>query len=379
MSKRKRPVSDREILKLFADEPELLAITDAIHATYRPPRRLPRQVLPIAAAIAVAIVAAVAWPRGDGLVESALAAVGSDPVIHSVVRRDAPRTILIELRSGRVVRGVVEVETWHDTRTGRLRTVTRRDGVVVADAVSRQPGPTLGAPDGVQAQLLTRSYRSALATGRARVGGRAEIGTREVIWLEFTGAGRYRVAVDKDNYEPVAFEQLGGGPRWTVAALASVPATAGLFAPPPRRAYPVAGNITSSKQIDVDAAAKIAWALWAGERIGSHRLRSVHLQRLSRRTSDGRRESGLGLELLYGGARRVVIRVAPVPEPAYRFVEGRLTFDFNAIPNMGRVAVTTPATGEEWLGQLRLRDAYVTIVAPTRAALLAAARALRPL
>jgi hypothetical protein len=379
MSKRKPPISDREILELLAEEPELLAVTDAIHATYRPSPKLARPVLLLVSAIVVAIVAAIAWPRDSGLVESALAAVGSDSIIHSVVQRYSPRTTLVELRSGRVVRGLVEVETWFDTRTGRLRTATRRDGVVVSDAVSRQPGATPGAPDGEHAQLLTQSYRSALAEGSARETVQGEVGSHEVVWLELTGAGRYRVAVETDNYEPVAFEHVGGGPRWTVTALESVPATAGLFTPPPQREHPVAGHITSSERINLVGAARFPWALAAGKRVGAYRLRSVHLQQLSRRTSHGRRGSGIGLEVIYGRASRLVIRLAPAPEPAYRFIEGRLTFDFNAIPKAGRVAVIAPARGEDWFGQLRLRNTYVSIVAPTRASLLAAARALRPL
>lgn len=379
MSKRRKPISDPEILELFADEPELLAVTDAIHATYPRPRRLSRPLLLVAAAVTLLSVAAIAWPREDGLIDSALAAVGTEPVVHSVVRRDAPRTIIVELRSGRGLTGSVEVETWYDTQTGRLRTVTRRDGVVVSDAVSLKVGVPPGAAGGEQAQLLTRSYRNALAEGHVREGERARIGSRGVIWLGPIGSDRYRVAVDEKTYEPVAFEPDGRDSRWRVVTLNSLSSQAGLFAPRQRPAHPVAGTIKSSGRIDLAAAAKFAWASWAGRRIGEYRLRAIRLQLLARRTSDGRRQSGSGLELTYGGAARVVVRVAPVPEPAYKFAEGRLTFDFHAIPKAGSVALTTPAVGEEWFGQLRFRGAYVSIAAPTRASLLAAARALRPL
>jgi len=379
VSDRRRPVGDPEILELFADEPELLAVTDAIHATYREPieRGWRRPVLVLAAAFVLALAAAALWPRGDGFVETALAAVGDEPVIHSVVRRPAPRIGIVDVASGRERAASVEVETWYDTRSGSIRTITRVDGVVVADARGAGTARLAG---GEQAQLLTLSYRRALEANRARLNERARLGDREVVWLVVpTGAGRQRVAVDAASHEPVAFEPEGGA-RWTVVELTSVPAREGLLTPRATAPAPASGQVTGRAPTSPGEAGRTPWAAWLGPRLGRHPLTSLRRETLSRRLSDGRQQHGTGLEFVYGSRRDgISLRVAPRPEPAYGYVEGRLTFNFGPIPPKGKLAVRTPSSGDVWLGQLRYADAFITLRAPSRDLLLAAARQLRPL
>lgn len=380
MNNRRLPSSDPELIELFGDEPELLAVTDAIHGTYRPRPRM-RPIVTLAAAIVVALAAAALWPRGSGFFESALAAVGDDPVVHSIVRRAAPRTTVVELATGRDRPGMVEVETWYEGGTGLIRTMTRRGGLVVSDTVGLRLGSTRGGPGAEQAQLLTRSYRDALLGGWMRKSGRARVNGREVVWLLLPASGTtQRVAIDVGTHAPVAFEATVGGPLWSVAELTSVPTSPALFAPRREENIIVGGGVRESRAIPVGHTAKFGWTAWLGRRLGELSLSSTSLESLTRRRSDGSRLSSTGFELVYGsGTNAVRLRLAAEPEPAYGFVEGRLTFDFDAIPRPGRVAITKPARGDEWFGQLRYRKAFVTIAAPTRALLIAAARALRPL
>ena len=72
---------DDEVLELLADEPELLAIADAVVETQRPRRRV-RPAGIVASAVVLAAVVALAfafWPNGrsDGISDStAVAAIG---------------------------------------------------------------------------------------------------------------------------------------------------------------------------------------------------------------------------------------------------------------------------------------------------------------
>src|SRR5207248_1342318 len=81
-----RPLRDPDLLELLADKPELLAIADAVAATQQPPRRtlLHRRsvrVGVVAAAALVAVVVALVLPRGNsGIVDRALAAIGTGSV-----------------------------------------------------------------------------------------------------------------------------------------------------------------------------------------------------------------------------------------------------------------------------------------------------------
>src|SRR5579884_3744834 len=112
-------LSDAELLSLFRDEPELLAIADAVVAT-APARRRPRFSRPtilsaaaaVAAAVAVALVAP--WHRDHGtLSDLALAALGSQPVVH-VVTETPTGADLVDIASGAVSPVVQQDEIWYD-------------------------------------------------------------------------------------------------------------------------------------------------------------------------------------------------------------------------------------------------------------------------
>lgn len=383
---RRRPIDDPEILELFANEPELLAVTDAIHASYPLRQRGHRALLAAAAVVVTVLAAFVVWP-GDGpsVVESALAAVGNQPVIHSVVHRPAPDAAVVDIASGRESAGRVELEFFFDVASRRLRTVTRRNGILVADVVEERPTSTEASVTALaeQPKRLTVSYREALERGAARAVDRGSLGRLEVIWLEINAAGRRQVvAVDDKDYRAVAFRERTNAlqPLWTVETLTSVPRRAADFRARPPARHPISGSVVGKESVPLArVAAAVDWpVVWPGQRVAALRFEAANAHDLERRYADGRRASARGIELIYRGpSGRLIVRQSRQPEPAYRFVEGRLTFNFEPIPPRGMMAITRQSGGvNEWIGQLRATDAFITIVAPSRQLLLAAARQL---
>jgi len=94
---------DREVLELLREDPDLLAIADAVVVTQRaePQRRGGTwRLLGVAAVVAVAAVIAVVAPwhgHGNGLIDRALAAVGHGRVLHAVIESDAPNEQVVNL------------------------------------------------------------------------------------------------------------------------------------------------------------------------------------------------------------------------------------------------------------------------------------------
>lgn len=391
------PLSDPEVLELLRDEPELLAIADAIHATQRRPRlvgRLPRPGLPVlAVAVAAALFLLMLVPfRGEepGLLEQALGAVGTKPVVHLVASTDSREDTLVDLRTGRTTPTTIELEIWHDGRTGLQKTVTRRNGTVVAEVV--ESTRTAALPAAVR--LFVSGYRAALAEGTARPAGEGTIDGRPVVFVEVPepGGGLVEVALDREEYVPIRFRlrgdaEVGGiGPSWRVGALETRQPGEVDFSgrSAPSAGAPSAGAITSSRAVSRAELAQLApFAVWPGRRLGDLVLETISLQGLRRNYPDGRSDTATGVELRYGGPSdgQLRINVAARPEPAYRYAEGRLTFNFNPIPpaNVVDLVEQTSTAGTSWLGQVRLGDSYVTIEGDSRELVLAAARVLRPI
>ena len=86
-------IRDKEVLELLREEPELLAVADAVGATQRAGRRqgrrAPRRAIALAGLGFAVLVLVFTLGRGGGLsvVDRALAAVGEGPVLHAIVRQ----------------------------------------------------------------------------------------------------------------------------------------------------------------------------------------------------------------------------------------------------------------------------------------------------
>jgi hypothetical protein len=227
-------VLDREVVELLRDDPDLLALADAIvatqHADIRHGARVPWRLLAVAAVIVIAVVVAVAAPwhgHGNGLVDRALAAVGRGPVLHAVIETDVPRETAVNLSTGarRPVRQ--RLEYWYDAERRELRAVTSINGRVLDDEVL--PPARLaatGAPPLDPALMgFVSAYRDALRSGQAHEAGRGTFDGRRVVWLRFDyRLFGERVGVDERTYRPIVIEPLDsdGTPArqvWRVAAI----------------------------------------------------------------------------------------------------------------------------------------------------------------
>jgi hypothetical protein len=400
--------ADYEVVDLLADEPELLAIADAVAATQSPMRRPSRwpRLAAFAAVVAVVLAAVAFMPQRGGdrpLLANALAAIGSRPVIHARIEARSPETHVVALATGRAAPQTISLEYWFDEPRARLATVVRRGGVVIdrflatrSGIVSRggpvrTAGPGAPALDPALAGFVTR-YREALDSGAARVVGRGKVDGRAVSWLQLgAGATRERVAVDEETSTPVSIVPLGerGRPSaivWRVRTIETIARVEANFAAPRVRApRPFRGDVRRSRPLSsAQVAELVQWpALWLGESWSGLRLSSLELQTLTRGYPPGSGRSttrGSGLRLRYaldGGTRFVDISQAPYPEPAYAFAGGDATFNGNPIPREGLLEIVELGGGStRVVGQLRREGVYLTIWASSRALCLAAARAL---
>ncbi|HWL33813.1 MAG TPA: hypothetical protein VNP89_09420 [Gaiellaceae bacterium] len=411
MSARPKVLLDSEVVELLADEPELLAVADAVSATQRAPRRrrLGPRLIGLAAVLALVAAAVTLVPdRGveHPFVSEALAAIGRQPVLHARIEARLPQNDVVDLATGHAAPQTVSIEYWFDERRGRLRTVLRRSGVVVEEFLETPTGSISGggpvqrargsrpAIDPALAGFVT-GYRDALQSGEARVVANGTLNGRKVVWLQFdAGVSRQRVAVDSESYTPISLVPVDqqGRPAdmsWQVRVVETVARVEANFVAPKLRApRPFRGDVRESRPVSsAQALAGVRWPTrWLGESWRGLRLTSLELQTLSRGYAPGSgrpSERGLGLNLRYGAdgeAGFVAVSQAPLPEPAYAFAEGALTFNRNPVPREGYIELVelggAPGDRIRVMGQLRQQGVFVTIWASSRELCLAAARAL---
>jgi hypothetical protein len=141
---------DHEVLELLADDPELLALADAVAAAQREPartrRRVPRVLagaVVLAAALALALVAP--WNSGHStLVDRAIAALGDGPVLHAVTRETTPGggLTLVDLQTGERAAPVtvLEQKIWYDRAKGLAHTISHTNGRLSNDVLQTPAG-----------------------------------------------------------------------------------------------------------------------------------------------------------------------------------------------------------------------------------------------
>lgn len=422
--RRTRPpdvLRDREVLEQLRDQPELLAIADAIHTTlgrdYRRRRRrgLTRTAALATVASAAAVLALVQpWSggRGGGLVSQALAAIpGRGPIVHALLGSPVPGVELVDLRSGRSQREQVTAEFWFDPNRDVLHTLIRRDGVVVADVVASpektvsRAGPVLGqgSPTLDPALLAFASgYRHALASGAARPVGRALAGNGGQPILEVnTPLAREFVVLDPNTLRPRAIRTLSPTGRAStpiahVLSLSVIPSKSSDFVAPARSAKPVAsgGTVEHSVPLTLTQASRALSQppLWAGRQLSGLQLHLFARDRLARVFSTGARARSTrpGIDLIYGAVRGgrpnwrshfLEIQQATQPEPAYGFLSGPLQIE--PLPPAGvlRLERQQPAAGGHglWRGELKQQGLYLALTGSSRGLVIAAARSLRPI
>jgi len=429
---------DAEVIELLRDSPELLAIADAISATQvepveRRPRRTAVRVAAIAAVLGLALALALVspWSGRGGLVDRALAAIGSGEVIHVVQTMDVSGSTVVDLRTGTESPVVRTTELWFDGERGLVRSVQRIGGTVTQEVLETpegswteagrvytcawiaahpveatkarvscnpsgengttprhvpEPRPAL---DPALAGFVT-GYRDALASGEATRDGSGTVDGSAVEWLRFVVRARgggppsvERVAVDAATYEPVQVETFVGDrlvSRATISIAETLDRADVSFARPrlvPPGQEPVVNRVVDEAVVSLDQArAALDGNLVGGASLGDRRLREVTVKTVAiGYGADSGREPrrAPSVELSYGGAAGdggLVVHEALEPLMLYRF--GLYGQELPA----GSLGLTQFGAG--YLGRMRVGDLYLTIEAPSKQLVIGAAQELAP-
>ncbi|HEX7168594.1 MAG TPA: hypothetical protein VF230_16555 [Acidimicrobiales bacterium] len=353
---------DDELLTLHEDEPELLAIADAVAATqrssdWRHRRRLPAAAA-VAAAIAVAAGVAVALTEDSsaGVVDDARRALEQGSVLHAIVSTPLPNDVIVDVARGTTAPSRAETLAWFDSASGRVRVAGRRNGEIVSVADT----PT------TQAARFLQAYDDALAAGRVEEVSEA----RRSFAIRADGvAGVVELGADD---LPESFTPRGGR-TIRFARFAVTEAVPAVSAPPATAS--ASGSIVGKETTTLAAATRRAgFRPLAPEELAGLPLRRLLLERLATADPQGALV-GNGVAALYSdGTRFIAVRQSRSPAPAYGFVGG-LTAGGNPVPRNPRVDVRRQGT--EALGQFRLGDVYVAIRASNETLVVSAVRELR--
>jgi hypothetical protein len=314
-------------------------------------RRLVRPSLASAAvlvAAAAAVVLVAPWQRSQGtLADLALAAIGSQPVVH-VISEMPTGGGLIDLATGTTTPLVQRDEIWYDASRGLRRDLTTIGSTVVDDVLETPQGGYTphgivydcawiaahpleatkahvscnpSGDNGTTPHVVPRpkpalnpglagfadSYRAALASGQAREAGTGTVAGQKVDWLEFPTSGSVteKVALDPVSHKPLFLRTENSTTK--IAEIETIPYDASDFARPRPSEVPQTPSETRADDIAVvalDGAAistSYPGAVWAGTRIAGLPLIRAATQTLTVSfpgTTPSRH--GRGLELAYG-------------------------------------------------------------------------------
>jgi hypothetical protein len=315
---------DTEVLEVLQERPELLRLAAAIAET-QPRRQLMRRrriaIVVTGAAIALAVALAASLPTGGpNVVERALAAIGSGPIVHAVVERSSPDDVVVNLATGASRERTHRIEYWYDRERSFLHTRLLTDGTMLTEIVETPTGSDsdLGHyPGGIAAQLdpglsgFVTQYREALAKGVARIIGNDEVDGREVtvLRIELGRGGVEDVAIDRDSYRPLRITYTQDGQtmtKWRVATIESLPRDPSYFAKPQRSApRPTGGAAMEGEEVTPAQAASALERppLWLGTRFNDMPLDRIELAPVETTYTDGTKHEGFKLELTYGETR----------------------------------------------------------------------------
>ena len=393
-------IRDTEVIEALADQPELLAIADAVSATQprtaKPRagrRRIAVRVALVAAVVAAAIVAVLAAPQGrSGVVGKALAAIGDGPIMH-LVTEFKPGSAYVNLKTGHRTNQVWREEFWADRNLDHFHLVLSINGRVIGDVLYPRDAKHGAVPLTTNPAFvaLWTGYRSALQNGSVTLVGRGRVGGRPVYWLRFKAAEpsmREEVAVDATTYKPVLYRYYANGRHFDQRIL--VADAIAYHASDFRRRGPslAGGGGSSSSGASVSppgtppppVVVRAPW-LTAGPSVAGLRLQSANPLSVSQ-NSGGKHTSFQGKELVYGpttgggaGPPSTTIDELPrpdMPQPWHSIPAGSIEIERGS-------ESSGSGTHPLWTGYLIKHGRYVTINTPTSEhTLLAIARALHP-
>jgi hypothetical protein len=363
--------------------------------------------LGIAAVLAAAAFATVAlWPAHEGgVLERALAAVGTDPVVH-VVYRDETHEMLVDLATGARTPIYTEHEEWYAANQG-LRDVTTFNGHVVETFV--QTAKTLGSQQQQTYAGILDGYRQALADGTARLTGSGTIAGHDVYWIHFKGEQLYdvgdaryhdwshEVAVDRTTLQPVYVRETrdgvpGLGTGQEIVSLDTLPAGTVDFSKPeqPKPRAIVMGAVDAvdvTANLEAAAAELTGTPLWLGSSYNGLPLAFAQTETLVGGAVGSPERTG-GFEVCYGA------KLEPqVPSPTRMFCDSKqayvdvqesnaptLAYAWDRDPSP--VAIPPGSVLIGWSGAdgfLSRDGVYLHVSARSEADLMAVVQALEPL
>jgi hypothetical protein len=395
---------DRETIETLRDEPELLAIADAVQSAgqlgpvpaSRRSRRRPVRIAAVALAVAAAIGIVLSSPwesSAPSLVDRALAAVGNKPVTHVVERISVGERI--NLRTDKSSPGQRDLEIWYDQHTRVFRAVARLDGRVINRLVAKG-NFGLGIYDPF---LVASLYRKALKEGKLHQTGRTVIRGRRAIVVEYRTRGVVtRAYLDADTYRLLRTQFFVGRHLGyeidvlrfeTVSrAVAKLPATA----PPPSlggsasTSFGTSGLPYPGVQLTRGLrAARTAFgkpALWPGRSVQGHRVIAAQIATETDQ-SDHRTVRGRKLAIDYGprtsfGDAYLDVQEAPAASPLW-------SVGSVYAPPTGYLDLSSEETSSDgnhermqWTGTMTKDGFTIQLTSWSRSTLIAAARAMRP-
>lgn len=189
-----------EVVDLLREDPDLLAVADAIrstrsHVSHR--QRLGAFGIAAVAVVSAAVVVIVApWSQhSNRLVDQAAADVLRTHVVHLRVRTQHPVRLGVDPETGKVLRAAVEVATTFDARTHK--------GRAIATVIGQPEAGAIGQVDRLKVAVgrFPSAYREALKMKRAVVFGES----KTLVWVRITTpVGKtYDVALDRRTLQPV--------------------------------------------------------------------------------------------------------------------------------------------------------------------------------
>jgi hypothetical protein len=375
------------------------------HATSQPRPGGRRWRLPsvaLAAGVAAAVVAVLLvspWSGSDGgLVQRALAAVGTGPVMHIVVEVP-PSTVYVNLKTGHQTAETVRQETWFDRQNDRYRGTVHVGDRLVSDYVGTshyRAGSEAAAMNNFYLALVT-GYRKALANGTAKLVARGTFDGHQIDWLS-EGLGE-QVGLDAHTYKPILL-RFRSGKRYEYTRILLARAIA--YAPVdfkrrgPKQQAPGPTNLTPGYAFGSanpsSAASTVVHSPWltAGATAGGLELRAVTpftIRKSKHRFSYGapRPKAIRGLALVYGSGSHGLAPTVPTPVNIYgrprdplsatRFttiyeLPGGNTAPWAIVPagsieiQRGYTTVGNRVAPTPWIGYLRKHGLYITISTP---------------
>jgi hypothetical protein len=360
-------------------------------------------------AIALAVALAAPWDgRAPLVTERALAAIGSQPVIHAIVENTRPHATIVDLASGQETTQLLRTEYWFDDERALLRARITIDGTLQTELLLTREGgrselgPIPGNP--TEPRLppalagFASGYRDALESGDARVIGETRIEGQDAVLLQIEllsppidagSVSHAEVAVDAESYEPLRFRYRSGNETsewWRVVSIETLAREESQFAPPTRSEPRPRRQTGTDERTLTPAEAATALdrpAVWPGPDVAGIQLAEIELMKLTTEWTDDRETVSRALVLQYG-PRRYKAGDEPwltITQTTSRAENLRFLGFGGRDAQAGEVKLVgfgdldgSPA--DMWSGSMMVDGVYVALESAQREVILAAARAM---